>query len=73
MDPTAALPPSLPNPQARLTFAASDDGHVSGPRAAVEDDGLLHPGDEEVRPLPDHDVLHAAEPVEDDSPVPGIH
>ena len=59
--------------KAWLTFAASHDGHLAGAGPTVEDDRLLHPGDEEVGPLADDHFLHAAEPVEDDGPVPGIH
>jgi len=53
-------------------LAAGDHGNVAGLRADVEDDGPLHPRDEEVGALADHVLLDAGEAIEDDRPVAAL-
>lgn len=65
--------PWMSRPGVGPTFAAGDDGDVAGPRAAVEDDGLLHPRDQEMGPFSHHHVLHPSETVEDHGSVPCVH
>lgn len=55
------------------TFAAGDDRHVAWTGTAIEDNGFLHPGDEEVGPFTDNNFLHSSEPVEYDRPVPCVN
>lgn len=56
-----------------LTFAARDHRNVAGARAAVENDGFLYPGDEEVGTFPHHHVLDPSEPVKDDGSVSRVN
>ncbi|EFA03930.1 hypothetical protein TcasGA2_TC014070 [Tribolium castaneum] len=53
-------------------LAAGDDRDVAGARPHVEDDGALHPGDEEVGAFANHLLLDAGETVEDHGTVTTI-
>ena len=55
------------------TFAPSDDRHTSWLAPHREDDGPLHPGDEEVRAFPHHVGQDTAEPIKDNRPLSPIN
>lgn len=44
-------------------FAANDDWHITGLRAAVKDNWFLYPRDEKVSAFPYRDVLYSVELV----------
>lgn len=56
-----------------LTFAASNDGDVSGSWTDVENDGPLHPWNEEVGAFSSHLIFDTSKSVENYGSVSSIH
>lgn len=56
-----------------LTFASRNSGNISGAGSDIKDDGSLHPRNEEVSTLSNHQVLDSLESVKNDCSVSTIN